>query len=330
MAVFRHENSYPNSPIKAVVAYIGDNCGNIGPHFMIQGKDGGLREMPRDQLEDFLNHTTGAVGDVRIISKELEAAVFADFSDVLEKSGRLYRYTGPINAGSYKINNSYTAYHAGEGLISAANSLGVQEKSGNFTASESQGVSQHEVALTSADSKKPVLGTLGAGPCFIVAAYNKKTQQALLAHVDMLTDLDSLRLHLNNLGGNAQDKIQIHLLGGNDGTRVQASEIISIINDRGDAEIVSARICSSLNRESGEQLAIDARTGEVFTNFTPEQLDLGADFDFRNLTTRRSAALNNRRPLTLVYDGTKPDQKQHAQEIVGHKNINNILSAMTR
>jgi hypothetical protein len=306
----RHENSYPDSPIKAVLTFIGDDCGNLGPHFLIQGKDWSMREMPRDQLEAFLNDATGVTNGIRKISEELEQAIFADFADVLERSGNTYKYTGSSLSGKYRIDDSYEAYLSTEGLISNVNSLGAQQRHGDFTPSEAKGVSQNEVALTSGHRTKPVLGSFGAGPCFIVAAYNARTQQALLAHVYILSDLNSLTQYLDKLGGNEQSKIQIHLHGGDDSTRVQANQIIEFIRCRPGAEIVSANICNGSH--DAASLAIDARTGDVFTDFRPQQLDLGEDFDARMkiLGVQLRGGIRQPFPLRLIYDGTAPETIQ--------------------
>jgi hypothetical protein len=263
-----------------------------------------MREMPRDQLADFLNDATGVEGGGRKISEDLEKAVFADFADVLEKSGNTYSYTGAkfvdkygMFAGSY--DQSQKEYGEQESLISGVNFIGVQQRSGTFTAGEAQGVLQHEVALTSRHSTKPVLGTYGAGPCIIVAAHNEETGEALLAHVDSLSNLKSLSQHLDKIGGSEGSKIRIHLLGGDTSSRKQASQIVSLIKGRSDTEIVTAELCAGGESKS---LALDARTGEVFTTFRPQQLDLGKDSDAR---TRMIAMQFNESPLTLTFDGTR-------------------------
>ena len=46
---------------------------------------------------------------------------------------------------------------------------------------------------------------------------------------------------------------------------------------RNNAEILSANVCSG----DSKSLAIDARTGEIFTVFQPNQLECGKDFDAR-------------------------------------------------
>ena len=299
-----HRNSYPGSRIKEVTAR---TTGYKYPDFMIEGDGWHMPPFLSDQIADFLNDATGIDGGGREISEELEAALCADFSDVLQKAqGGRYLYTGAIIVGREKLirpHNMWAGpykelkqkYYERESLISDTHSIGIQQKRGDFTSDEAQSIGQHEVGLTNRRSTKPILGTTGAGPCIIVAAYNREIGQALLTHVDFGTDLNSLSEYLDKMGGSASNKLEIHLHGGDNTTREQMAEIVGLIKQRSDTKIISAELCTGTGGEA-KRLALDSRTGEVFTIFDHDQLH--RDKMYPGIQPRGT-------PLILSFDGTR-------------------------
>lgn len=97
-------------------------------------------------------------------------------------------------------------------------------------------------------------------------------KKALLTHVDALTNLRSVKYHLRKFCENKDMKVQIHLAGGDHSTRNQAVKIVEFTNEFSNTEIISANIGKGGTLKS---LAIDSRTGEVFTSFNPTQLAHG-------------------------------------------------------
>lgn len=95
MSVKRHSNSMKNSNIRAVLTCTGINaCGTLGSRFTIQQQDYSMDEHPCDKIADFLNSATGKANSKRIISEEVELALFNDFSDQLKIQDGKYLYTG--------------------------------------------------------------------------------------------------------------------------------------------------------------------------------------------------------------------------------------------
>lgn len=271
-----------------------------------------MREMPRDQLADFLNDATG-LGGGRKISPELEQAIVADFSNDITKTDGAYRYVGQPFVDKYnQFSSSYAAsqeqYARVETTINSANQVGIKKTAGQFASQEAQGVLQHDIAITNSQSEKPVLGTYGAGPCIIVAAYNFSTQQGFLSHVDSLTETPCLRQYLQRISGNQSDEIQVHLHGGDNSSREQAAGIVDFLRSQPNIKIVSANLCEGLESKS---LALDTRTGEIFTDFAPSQLETGKDDEIKI----RMLAMNTREsPLNLSFDGERiPTTGKHTQ-----------------
>ena len=299
MPISRHPNSNPGGQrsIIAIIAYTGNDVGSLGPRFGIQRPDFAETLMKLDQLADFLNDTTGKTANsIRTISMDLEQALVQDFSDVITTNDGKYLYTDPriVDKESNYTTASYAVFAAREDALQRANNKGQNHIVGNFTSAEALAVMQREVSITNADSAKPILGSYGADPCIIVAAHNPSTNQTLLAHVDSLTDLKSLALNLNKISDNTPS-LQIHLAGGDSSTCAQAAELIKMLEDM-NIKIVSASICNDAGSKS---LAIDSRTGEIFTFFYPNQLDEGNDSELRMMLVKANI---QKSPLTLIFE----------------------------
>ncbi|MGC1853947.1 MAG: hypothetical protein WA659_01015 [Candidatus Aquirickettsiella sp.] len=273
-----------------------------------------LREMPCEQLADFLNETTNRDNNQLFnISEAVEKGILDDFSDLLKFEDNKYIYIGPKIADRNNFfpksyHESIRAYTEQEDLLKGVNKKNQATVFGLFSLEESQAVLQHEVAITNSKSKKPILGSYGARPCVIVALYNPSTKEAVLAHIDALTTLFSLNQYFTKLSSNAEngDKIQVHLSGGDNSSKKKTTALIKEINDCNDTEIISANIC---NGNDSKSLAIDSRTGEIFTSFRPNQLQHAPDYRLRmelvSMQFSESA-------LSESFDGTKFPNKVSA------------------
>ena len=163
-------------------------------------------------------------------------------------------------------------YQKGEALLKEANKLGQKFNSGFFDAREAQGVLQHEVAVTDSSNAFPILGSIGAGPCIIMALYNPQNKQAALCHIDSLTTLGSLDKWISRIK-DRQNIIEVHLAGGSRSSQMLVYELL--IKIASDPNLV-VKTSDLIDRsEWGKSLAIDTRTGEVFTNFAFAQLSWG-------------------------------------------------------
>lgn len=98
----------------------------------------------------------------------------------------------------------------------------------------------------------------------------QKTKVAALAHVDAKTDLHSLYGYFYKLLGN-DDSIDIHLAGGDTTSEDTVIDLLKMINQNPQFSLKSARILG----DDITSLAIDSRTGQIFTEFHYTQLDLG-------------------------------------------------------
>ena len=297
MPISRHANTELDSKIIAIITYIGNDVGLLGPRFGIQAPDFSERLMKLDQLADFLNDTTGKNALPRTISKEVEEKILKDFSEILIIRDGKYAYTGPhiIDKHDAYETASYSQYCKGENLLLKANSKKQSINAGTFTKKEALAVGQHEIAITNAASIKPILGSYGAGPCIIIAAFNPSTKQALLAHVDAVTVLSSLTAHLSKISESGTI-LQVHLAGGDHSTKTQAAELITLIAKLGSMEIVSADIGNGMASKS---LAIDSHTGEIFTSFTPEQLEADKDSVLRMQIVQTQT---HKSPIGLIFE----------------------------
>ena len=309
---FKRYANQVNSDISAIVTYTGDSIGSMGERFSIQRRNSsGQQDMPMNQIAEFLNIETGREGDVNglvrpTISKEFENEIVKDLPKHLQIKDGKYVYIGPeddnwkkhFSTSSYR--DSIGIYDEQERLIDSANSNSQTNKLGSFTPNEARGVAQNELVMANLDSQKPILGTFGAGPCVAIAVYNPTTHKAMLTHVDGLTNINSLKKYLDIIAKDSSEPLQVHLAGGDESSKKMCANIIKMLKDRGDNTIKSSKLIP-LGR-SGESLAIDARTGEIFTSFDPKQLDLGNDFDSKSKLIGLQISV---RPINFV-DHDKP------------------------
>lgn len=134
-------------------------------------------------------------------------------------------------------------------------------------------VLQQEFAVTDANSDKPVLGTGGAGPCIILAIYDQKNKIAILAHVDI-----SCLYDIPTLFKNISIEHSVAHISGGTGCEEDSLKIIDIL-ERHKIKIVNADI--ERDRYLPASLAIDARTGNIYSPVDISQLHIPLNFDIR-------------------------------------------------
>jgi chemotaxis receptor (MCP) glutamine deamidase CheD len=205
----------------------------------------------------------------------------------------------PSTAELEELQKTDRQHNIGREMIAQINSLGQKQNTGNFTADHARGILQTEMGFTNAESEKPILGTFGAGPCIAIAVYNPETKTASLAHFDELTDINSIDDLFYQLSENSRATLEVHLAGGSEESRDKVTEVINRIRRQENVEIKSAAVIHK-NDFNGKSLAIDARTGEIFTQFYPQQLDNGEEIEAR---IRLLGMLVTEIPLQCIYDG---------------------------
>lgn len=307
----RLANNIKNSNIRAVFSLTGDNCGTLGPRFMIQDQDWNHKDLPLEQLADFLNDASGIDSGQRIIDENVEKGLFSDFSDVLSVENGRYIYTGPMYAGpsgffSASYNESREEVEKETALLNFANSKTSREAVGDFATSESYAVLQHEVGITNGTSAKPIIGSYGAGPCIIMAIWNSNTKEAALAHIDALTSLSSVRSLFARIANDDNDSLEVHLHGGDSSSKKQAMEIVELVKSQNNAEIISANLCSLFG--GSKSLALDSRTGKTFTIFSAKRLEHSSDFMIK---LQMIELQFEQSPLKLSFDGRNLTPKVH-------------------
>lgn len=157
--------------------------------------------------------------------------------------------------------------------ISSLHALGQVDQEASFDSAEARNIYIRGLGITNADDRRPVLATNGMGPCVAVALYNPQTKTAALAHFDTNTDVRSLHRMMDIIG--RDQPVEVHLSGGQDISRKLVRDIVSTLADYPQAMVKSAAVMT----EPGtlKSLAIDARNGEVATQFFSAGMDKGPD-----------------------------------------------------
>jgi hypothetical protein len=137
---------------------------------------------------------------------------------------------------------------------------------------EVRGVSVHEVGIVDAHSERPILFSEGAGPCVIMTLRNPQTSETALAHLDTLSDLNSLTEVFETLQHGSVVTLEAHLRGGNlhSESVYLIAELIELLAEKG-VHIASSYLMPLDGPEDGESLAIDARTGQICSEINTEE-----------------------------------------------------------
>src|SRR5262249_19569476 len=200
-----------------------------------------------------------------------------------------------------------------ETTIKEANKNQPSYKYFQLTPDNTRGVLQHEYSIVLSTAKQNQLGTYGAGPCVIMAAWNSDAKKAGLAHIDSLTDIRSVQDFLNQVASGRKDgtKLQVHLVGGDSSSTMLQTELVTLVTKNPTLELVSADLGSSdyvtllsATREmpgtlggGGQSLAIRATTGEISNFVDPSIIDPGQHSEDR---LRLAGLESSKSPLVRV------------------------------
>ena len=108
-----------------------------------------------------------------------------------------------------------------------------------------------------------------------MALYDSENKVAVLAHIDAMTDTDSLSRLFNLI---SKENTVAHLFGGNYSSQDRCMDIIEVL-ERNNIKIVN----SDIARDSfgSASLAIDSRTGVIYAPVKHTQLNKTSDLDIR-------------------------------------------------
>ena len=188
--------------------------------------------------------------------------------------------------------------------------LGQPDKHLDVSGDEDIGVFQGDIAYTDPDSIHPILASYGAAGCVILATHNPETGVTALTHIDAATDLrNTIAAAVYGVRGKSSSDVVIeaHLAGatqGNGGESTLAG-IVDILdlfdNEEIKVEIKSADVADT---DRSESLAIDSRTGKVFTEFNPLEVPTAGVETEQDLDIKaQNVSMGFRREANTAYNG---------------------------
>ncbi|MEO8402891.1 MAG: hypothetical protein ABI597_14050 [Gammaproteobacteria bacterium] len=198
----------------------------------------------------------------------------------------------------------------------------------DFKPTEAFAVLQHEFAITTASSATPVLGSLGARPCLILALYDQKNKIAILAHIDALTRDDFL---LDLLPYISTKNTVAYLTGGDQESKGFCNDILSSLLAMNIKIVLND---TPKNFDEVASIAIDSRTGKIYTSISDHDLGRALNFDIRMqfaalefMKSRLRLAYNSmsktNKSETFISENLMPSSKSESD--TGSK-ITNILA----
>ena len=145
-----------------------------------------------------------------------------------------------------------------------------------FKISDATNVIQGTYMKAESDSSFPVLGTFGAGPCLIMAIYCPGTNTAALAHLDAGNTVSSITKLVSEMA--ADHAVNVHFVGGDSESKDNLNSIYSAVLDLNNVTVINADI-SRTSAGISASLAIDSRTGTIYSPVIPANLTLEEDLD---------------------------------------------------
>ncbi|AIK97263.1 hypothetical protein [Candidatus Odyssella acanthamoebae] len=161
--------------------------------------------------------------------------------------------------------------------IAHVNKIGQKQQVGTFILQQAKHVAQHYVGYTYGGHQYPIIGSYGAESCVIMAVHNAEAQASALCHIDIFTEISSLNKVFHNLQSQKSEALEVHLAGGDDYVIEMMLSILKLIEQQPNAIIKSANLVTNY----ANKLAIDSRTGEIYTSFDSPYLKHEEDYDLR-------------------------------------------------
>ena len=172
-----------------------------------------------------------------------------------------------------------------------------------FESKTALGLVMDEYAITSSTSSKPIIGTIGEGPCLIIAIYDKSSETSFLTQIDASTDLKPFEHVIKQFNPETSD---VHLYG----RKIDSNDLcflaVKTLRTLG-FKINTAEI--NIPSVEPASLAIDARTGAIYTAVQAQQLEI----EYNEMRSKIAAIYPRIGIFRKVYDGRKENSAQLQQ-----------------
>jgi chemotaxis receptor (MCP) glutamine deamidase CheD len=143
-------------------------------------------------------------------------------------------------------------------------------------------VFQQEYGVACGKDEEPILETIGAGPCIIVALYDSASQVGGLMHLSSMTvhgpRFEWLRSMIGSMyragyQDNKRDSVQVHIIGGYEG---MSDSLYSHIKEGLSMFGFNKIIETDYGDLDAESVSFDTRTGEIYDleNILPSSFDV--------------------------------------------------------
>lgn len=152
-----------------------------------------------------------------------------------------------------------------------------------------KGIIQKEYAITNADSDVPIIGTFGLGPCIALVVYDPITNTAALAHVDSMTNIDSLGTIFDDMEVTDKQlaRLRVGLIGGDSSSRGLVIAMVRYLQSKG----VQLSYANILEKFHPSTFVIDSRNGEIIPNVTLFNNDESGDLRMKLTGSQTNARI---------------------------------------
>ena len=113
---------------------------------------------------------------------------------------------------------------------------------------------QREYGEVDKTTEKSIIGSYGAGPCFIICMRNRFTYKSTLAHIDTLTQnpLEPFEHYEPN-------QTDVYIIGGDNSSKTQIHDILILLKEK-----KHGIKCANIITNNSNKFAIDSISGKIY------------------------------------------------------------------
>ena len=138
--------------------------------------------------------------------------------------------------------------------------IGIIENNSNIDTEKILTILQREYGEVSKSTENSIIGSYGAGPCFIICMRNRITYKTILAHIDASTQnpLEPFERYQPN-------QTDVYIIGGDYNTKTQIHDLLIILKGK-KYDIKYANIITNYSNN----FTIDCESGEIYMDIKNE------------------------------------------------------------
>lgn len=239
-----------------------------------------------------------------LLSKFLPATKYYVFKEALNSTKLALPSNDEMEIAKFALEQKTQTFEMFEGL----RAIGIKPCYKPVNIEEIEFITQRQAGFSNSNAKFPILASQGAFGCTIIATYNPLSKTAAIAHIDPSISMNSVNSFIESIRSDGTETIELHILAADNTRNTNLMDLLKCITSLSNISIKSCHYYSPIMSSDKyyydfHQLAIDARTGEIYTNFS-EPDEQGRERLLAYLLNKVAQNIDaNNLNLEIKYDG---------------------------